>query len=161
MSIPFTWVYLIHDPFTGLYKIGRSDNPEKRFKDLCRQETKLAAPSDYELLEAWLAPDETEVFLHRTFARLRVRGEWFKLGVDEWEELHGYLDSYQRLYGLVSQAEENLKDQLEYARWELRGLESHIAHVHNRLHPIVILQQIHGTAPKQLMPSKWDRSLVQ
>jgi hypothetical protein len=81
MSIPFTWIYLIHDPFTGLYKIGKSDNPEVRLKQLCSPSggTIAAAPSDYQLVDAWLAPEETEDYLHEMFADARVRGEWFTL----------------------------------------------------------------------------------
>lgn len=93
MSIPFTWVYLIFDPFTGLHKIGKSDNPTVRLKQLCCPSggTIAAAPSDYELVDAWLAPEETEVAMHNLFADHRVRGEWFNLesvGTDKiYEEL--------------------------------------------------------------------------
>lgn len=82
MSIPFTWVYLIHDPFTDLYKIGKSDNPQARLKQLCNPTgygTIPAAPTDYHLMEAWLCPEETEGRLHQTFAEVCVRGEWFDL----------------------------------------------------------------------------------
>ena len=80
MSIPFTWIYLIHDPHTRLYKIGKSDNPDQRIKQLCNPSsygTIPAAPTEYELIEAWLAPEQAEREIHAAFADARVRGEWF------------------------------------------------------------------------------------
>jgi hypothetical protein len=93
MSIAFTWVYLIHDPFTGLYKIGRSDDPSKRLRDLSRQQTILAAPAEYRLIDAWLVPLETESALHIKFAEYNRRGEWFELSEGvvrsiEWSLMH-------------------------------------------------------------------------
>lgn len=82
MSIPFTWVYLIYDPFTDYYKIGKSDAPETRLKQLCNPSsygTIPAAPTNYQLLEAWLCPEQTEAELHEYFASVRERGEWFEL----------------------------------------------------------------------------------
>lgn len=80
MSIPFTWIYLIHDPHTQLYKIGKSDNPDMRIKQLCSPSsygTIPAAPTEYQLIEAWLAPEAMERELHEAFSDIRVRGEWF------------------------------------------------------------------------------------
>lgn len=80
MSIPFTWIYLIHDPHTQLYKIGKSDNPAMRIKQLCSPSsygTIPAAPTEYQLIEAWLAPEAMERELHEAFSDIRVRGEWF------------------------------------------------------------------------------------
>jgi hypothetical protein len=99
MSIPFTWVYLIYDPFTELYKIGKSDNPEARRKQLCCPGTNgtiAAAPTDYELHEAWLAPELTEAQLHEVYADCRVRGEWFHLTDEDLESLRYLLSEYKR-----------------------------------------------------------------
>lgn len=82
MSIPFTWIYLMYDPFTDLYKIGKSDNPEERLKQLCNPKaygTIPAAPTEYCLVEAWLCPERTEGELHEHFQSVRIRGEWFNL----------------------------------------------------------------------------------
>src|SRR5687767_13605274 len=82
MSIPFTWVYLLYDPYTTLFKIGKSDDPEARHKQLCAPSTNgtiAAAPTNYQLVEAWLAPVPTEKSLHDYFQSVRVRGEWFDL----------------------------------------------------------------------------------
>ena len=80
MPIPYTWIYLIHDPFTGYYKIGKSDNPDARIRQLCSPSnygTKPAAPTDYILLEAWLAPETSERELHSHYEESRINGEWF------------------------------------------------------------------------------------
>jgi hypothetical protein len=82
MSIPFTWCYLIYDPYTELFKIGKADNPDERLKQLCRPSgygTIPAAPAEYLLCEAWLAPDACESQMHTRFAEVRIRGEWFDL----------------------------------------------------------------------------------
>lgn len=82
MSIPFTWIYLIHDPYTGLYKIGKSDNPDRRLEQLRNASsygTIAAAPTDYDLLEAWLCSENTETLLHKQLSKCRIRGEWFDL----------------------------------------------------------------------------------
>lgn len=85
MSIPFSWIYLIYDPYTKLYKIGKSDNPDARLKQLSSPSnygTIPACPTQYHLLEAWLCPEETERELHQAFNAVRIRGEWFDL--DKW-----------------------------------------------------------------------------
>ena len=82
MAITFTWVYLIYDPYTGYFKIGKSDNPHERIKQLCNPAsygTIPAAPTGYELLEAWLCPTSWESDMHNQYAKARVHGEWFDL----------------------------------------------------------------------------------
>lgn len=74
-----TWIYLMRDKATGFYKIGQSSDPRRRLKDLCRQDTKQPAPNDYELIEAWWAPNTFEFDLHNTHHAQRRRGEWFEL----------------------------------------------------------------------------------
>ncbi len=83
MSIPFTWVYLIHDPHTGLYKIGQSDNPKARLRELTkRPSTILPTPNDFTIYEAWFCPATKEHEYHKRFASKRKRGEWFELDAD-------------------------------------------------------------------------------
>lgn len=82
MSIPFTWIYLIYDPYTRLFKIGKSDNPNERVKQLSNPKaygTIPAAPTDYWLVEAWLCPESREAELHEDYRDYRIRGEWFDL----------------------------------------------------------------------------------
>jgi hypothetical protein len=89
MSIPFTYVYLIWDPYTDLYKIGKSDKPEERLKQLCNPGSTIpAAPQDYILLEAWLCPERAEAEMHEHLKDVRVRGEWFNLE-DKWPDAAG------------------------------------------------------------------------
>jgi hypothetical protein len=80
MSIPFTWIYLIYDPHTKLFKVGKSDDPRMRLKQLCKPSTYgtvPAAPTEYTLIEAWFAPENAEKVVHEDYKKFRVRGEWF------------------------------------------------------------------------------------
>lgn len=142
MSIPFTWVYLIYDPFTRLFKIGRSDNPEARYKQLVNPSnygTIPAAPCEYELLEAWLCVDNIEQKLHCEFAEWRVRGEWFDLFDAWWERpdeaepirvlemmcCHPDLKTQTRLYRpLTHEADMLLATQQAALDWAYRKLDA-------------------------------------
>jgi hypothetical protein len=74
-----TWVYIIFDCLTGFYKIGKSDDPEKRLKQLTKQDTLQPLPNEYRLCDAWWADESCERSLHKFFAKQRQRGEWFAL----------------------------------------------------------------------------------
>lgn len=122
MSIPFTWLYVINDSFTGLYKIGKSDHPKVRLKQLKNTASTLpAAPTaGYEIVEAWLCPESIERTLHKRYADKRVRGEWFML---DWQDLHDIkwsLAWYQRHLGgqplMAEKAQMYLEYTQEYAR---------------------------------------------
>jgi hypothetical protein len=118
MSIPFTWLYLIYDPFTDLWKIGRSDDPQKRLEDLKRVSTILAAPTEgYRLVEAWLCPQELESHFHNVFADQRVRGEWFEFYLPN-DRLHisGELSCYQRWTHEASRSHELYVRYLAYTQ---------------------------------------------
>lgn len=87
-----SFVYLIKDNFTGLYKIGRSKDPERRLADLRKEYTKLPVQFDFYLVGVWKTsyPVKVEGFCHNCFEEFRVRGEWFDLagaerfGEDGW-----------------------------------------------------------------------------
>ncbi len=83
-----TWIYLIKDNFTGFHKIGFSNDPQKRVKDLRKQKTLLPMPNDFELVEAWLATTEHEKHLHDHFKDFRKRGEWFDISGEEIDWLY-------------------------------------------------------------------------
>lgn len=75
-----TFIYLIRDDFTGLYKIGRSKDPQYRLKDLRREYTKLPLQFDFRLIAVWEeVHPKAERFIHEIFQNERVRGEWFYL----------------------------------------------------------------------------------
>jgi len=114
MPIPYTWVYLIHDEFTNLYKIGKSDAPEDRLKTLLKADTIRAAPPLYTLVEAWLCPEHTERNLHIRFSELRERGEWFRLGEDELLDINILNASYDRWVA---------ENTLDYENLEWQGIK--------------------------------------
>ncbi|MFF4732862.1 GIY-YIG nuclease family protein [Streptomyces mirabilis] len=70
-------VYLIGSPDSPLVKIGWSDNPERRLRDL-----QSGSPVALQLLAVYEGGHYVEAELHRRFADKRVHGEWFDLGPD-------------------------------------------------------------------------------
>jgi len=80
-----TWIYLIKDNRTGYYKIGKSNDPQKRLRKLKQQPTLLPLPHDFELVHAWEEEATKEFELHARYANKRVRGEWFCLS--RWDVL--------------------------------------------------------------------------
>jgi hypothetical protein len=79
-----TNVYVMIDKNTGLYKIGRSNNPTRREKTLQSEKPTI------ELLFHNSGFHFDETALHRKFADKRVRGEWFKLDADDLSEVKSY-----------------------------------------------------------------------
>lgn len=79
------FIYLIRDRYTGLYKIGRSNDPERRLADLRKEYTKLPIEFDFYLAGVWETnyPVKMEKFAHESFEECRVRGEWFNLATME------------------------------------------------------------------------------
>ncbi|WP_331737688.1 GIY-YIG nuclease family protein (plasmid) [Streptomyces sp. NBC_01732] len=70
-------VYLIGSPESPLVKIGWSDNPERRLRDL-----QTGSPVLLKLLALFEGGAVIERELHRRFADKRRHGEWFDLGPD-------------------------------------------------------------------------------
>ncbi len=63
--------YILKDKSTGYYKIGKSNNPNKREKTLQSEKP------TYEMIKTFTKDYETE--LHKKYYNQRLRGEWFNL----------------------------------------------------------------------------------
>jgi len=63
--------YIIKDYSTGLYKIGKSNNPQQRERTLQSEKPTIKTVKVFK--------SDIESLLHKEFADVRVRGEWFKL----------------------------------------------------------------------------------
>ena len=77
MQHPAGYVYVIQDiDISNLYKIGRTNNPSRRFKEFS-----LVLPFEIEVVA--IVPTEDaptlEWQLHQRYAEQRQRSEWFKL----------------------------------------------------------------------------------
>lgn len=70
------YVYLMWGAGTGLYKIGISDQPERRRRQLAN-----ASGLDVRIVSVWEVWNarETERVLHRYFRDVRREGEWFQM----------------------------------------------------------------------------------
>lgn len=81
---PAGFVYLLHRPLDGLYKIGRSNDPERRVREI---ETAAAAKT-YLVHKAYCDhPAAAESDLHQRYADFRATGLWFDLPDDAVEEI--------------------------------------------------------------------------
>ena len=84
------WVYLMHDTINNAFKIGISNNP-------CYRERTLQSEKPFiEKLSAREYPSRTiarsiESSLHKVYEAKHLRGEWFKLGNDDVEEIKNIL----------------------------------------------------------------------
>lgn len=91
-----SYVYLIEST-SGHFKIGKSNNPEKRLSQLKTTQ----GPYEYRLL--WKIPFESEAeatqyewLCHEDHSDTRVRGEWFALTPKDLVEF-GYIASLTTL----------------------------------------------------------------
>lgn len=83
------YIYALEDPTTGLIKIGKAQDVQRRFKT-------LQIGSGTELIPRWksiplMQYGIWESAMHNIFADRRVRGEWFRVTLTE------VLDGFKRL----------------------------------------------------------------
>lgn len=80
------YVYLMHCHQTGLYKIGISDDPERR-----RRQIQNMSGLPVRVIQFWMVWDArgTEAVLHRHLDAYRLEGEWFALDRAGLELIHG------------------------------------------------------------------------
>ena len=77
-------VYVILAEKTGLYKIGHTDNPDRRLKQLQRNSPDIL---DYAITISTDDALTKEKRLHEKYADKRVNGEWFKLTPEDVQSI--------------------------------------------------------------------------
>lgn len=75
------FTYLMYDEISGFYKIGRSINPKFRENTLSSQTPKIKLV--YKCCESIV----TERYLHKLFSHKNIRGEWYKLELNEIDHI--------------------------------------------------------------------------
>jgi hypothetical protein len=105
--------YLIKDASSGLVKIGRSTQIQRRLSVI-----KTGNPSAY-LIGHINADVESD--LHGQFASLRISGEWFNLGDSEIQQMK---NDYGDLMAIVAEDAQNNESETTLKEWRLsRRLE--------------------------------------
>lgn len=79
------------DRRSGFYKIGMSNNPRYREKTLQAQIPLV------DILNAWAGTRKDEGYLHKFFAKKRLRGEWFELADYDLEEIRWHFFDRKQL----------------------------------------------------------------
>ena len=82
-------VYLMYDFHTDLTKIGYSKNPK------IRERTLQSEKPDIILLTYWIADKQVEKELHKKYVHKRVRGEWFNLTFQDYQEIKEFIKHEQ------------------------------------------------------------------
>jgi predicted GIY-YIG superfamily endonuclease len=89
------YVYIISaKEFLGLYKIGITDNIQRRIDDL-----QTGCPYDLFALKVYQVRNNAfiERMLHAFFHKKRVRGEWFRLESRDLEYIDDAMDSFNEV----------------------------------------------------------------
>ncbi|MDR6571366.1 GIY-YIG nuclease family protein [Chitinophaga ginsengisegetis] len=81
------YVYLMVNTDTSLIKIGTSKNPKYRERTLHSQEPKV------HLIAKWNCSKKLEKKLHQTYKHKRIRGEWFRLDLNDLKEIETFMNS--------------------------------------------------------------------
>lgn len=123
-----TYIYLIGDRKTGLTKIGLSGNPRKRLIQLAHQSTLLPEPNDFFLREAFLGTYNEEQSLHKAYACLRVRGEWFQLCFDDFFTICDAFGARERLleFQQTWEWDGSGSDSAAYIHDVINGIDPHL-----------------------------------
>jgi hypothetical protein len=111
------------DNSTKLYKIGLSNDVEKREKTLQSEKPTIELLSQKEFpnrMDASMA----EKALHCNFGEFRVRGEWFDLGQSEIEDIIAYFSLGKPLVQRRANAIQDIRNENELLRKRNKELET-------------------------------------
>ncbi|WP_159478011.1 GIY-YIG nuclease family protein [Chryseobacterium sp. 18068] len=82
------YVYLMVNKETSLIKIGFSKDP------IYRETTLQSKEPEVYRIACWKASRSIETELHRKYKEKRVRGEYFKLNINELHEINKFMENY-------------------------------------------------------------------
>jgi hypothetical protein len=94
------YIYLMRDDRSGFVKIGFSQDPIRRLKQITHESTLLPEPLNFRLVDAFRGTQKEEQRLHQVFAQYRVRGEWFDLCFWRYMTLVDAFDCRERMPGM-------------------------------------------------------------
>lgn len=72
------YTYIFKDKATGFYKIGKSNDVKRRFREL--------STANINLVLVEVIPEDKEKFLHKLFHSKNVLREWFCLTEDDLKD---------------------------------------------------------------------------
>lgn len=81
------YVYLMVNTNTSLIKIGTSKNPTYRERTLHSQEPVI------HLIAKWNCSKELEKKIHERYKQKRIRGEWFRLNLNDLKEIEKFMSA--------------------------------------------------------------------
>lgn len=95
------YIYLIQSLENSYYKIGISNNPKRRIKEL-----QTGNPSQLKLVETYQSEhaEKIERTLQRRYSYLRKEGEWFDMGISNEVS---FLIECQKLEEILNLLEKN------------------------------------------------------
>lgn len=152
-------IYIVRVGSSGPVKLGYAANPKQRIEIL-----QVGQPAHLNVLRVMEGCRQFEVALHRHFAPLRIRGEWFAYSEEMLDDLdflrptsadpvtpHGSLTSYMQAAGLT---DAELAAKLEITQENIRLWRSGRRRI--PAERAVELSAITGIPRHSLRPDLWD-----
>jgi len=106
-----SFIYLAQQSYSSLFKIGSSDNPEERLKQL-----QTANGERLELIETFETKNKfkLESALHRRFLSKKTLGEWFELTEEDLGEFKKACSTYENNFNYLRENNTYIQDKQQW-----------------------------------------------